>query len=122
MGITFLVPAYLSFLATAYVGLGQSLLGNLDAALADANQALKNARAIGHAATLSLALDYAWFVHLRRLRSTILANMVRWRHRSETPECQFCAPGRRRSRQKVHPASSFLALSKTMRVFRPPKQ
>ena len=43
-----------------------SLLGNLDAALADANQALKNARAIGHAATLSLALDYASFVHLRR--------------------------------------------------------
>ena len=43
-----------------------SLLGNLDAALADANQALKNARAIGHAATLNLALDYASFVHLRR--------------------------------------------------------
>ena len=43
-----------------------SLLGYLDAALVDANQALKNARAIGHAATLSLALDYASFVHLRR--------------------------------------------------------
>ena len=48
------------------------LLGYPDAALADTNRALKNARESAHAATLMYALDFTSFtqVHLRKLRGS----------------------------------------------------